>query len=1229
MSSPRLLMLATEEEGGASNFSFGSLPSTREEGLFPPQLLPDSQEFKETLQPLLSEDESTTATGGGDVEMDDVSTDQDKSVEQPIEEQLTEEEDTNVVVEDINVVVEDIKVEEDQSKDDVASLLLGLANETVTNNADEEEEELVDTQDHQDDEEQEQTRPTPRKNPPRRGSSSSVYKKPHASTSAHTPTKTYNEKLYSYCWGVMKDSMGWTCKSSNKLSSNWRYLAPDAPTKTKDQVENVHVFHSEQALMDHIEANMPDLFREARKERKDWQKTWTNQSPASAESIARLKKLKHTPPSFTQIWQTLKSRGWTWDTGRYMVPKPPPSEADRVQDEHYFLTKQAMLDHLAKMGEVFLPDESEESSAMEGAESEEALEEESLSEEDDEQDFVPPKEGSKYWLKQLLPVFETDLWVHLERKMQWTYTRGKGVIEYVFYPPQSKPACDGGRRNVDYFESRDRVYEFVSNHPEHLAGLKFRGRDMSTLQYTNDLNDPLGVQYLPPVRRSPAAPSAPKRKKTAPQRKPTTVTVSSSRKPQATLKELLPGFEKDLWTHLSKNMGWTYVRGSGLVEYVYLRPGGKLERDGGRRNVDYFESQDAVYDYVTVHYKFLEGLEYLKKPLAQAVAPAAAAAAATKTPKRPKPSVKKPRRLHLRTCLPVFETDLWIHLEREMQWTYARGSGLTEYVYFPPNAKSQKEGGKHNVDYFESESKVYDFVSKNPKFLKGLLWSGKDMSKMEFVMDSVSSSGGSDGKRTSRQSTSLHSSSKPPRSRLSSVRKPTAPSRVVKKPRMTRPEEEEEDQESQSSEVDETSRTSIISGGSERRRNRHFAEQEAGGGESRIHQFTASLGAAPPPKPSAAVVVPPKPAAVAPKLKAAAVTTTLATSTGQALRGYVFSLTGMEQEVALAMQRAIVAQQGRVVNDLWSAKLSPTLVLLCQPGSFRTSTYLCAIARQIPILHPNWLWQSLAAQAPCEYNQYELPVSFFLHPTKSILPTDSNTWEYTPSSQWRVVPESTSIFQGKVFQVMDNAKPMQRLVEAMGGQVCEQDQDDAILLTPVESYSNDIALRMMRKRPVFTFEWVTQCLLHGKYLGDGVDKPHVWFQPVPQPSPAIAQLLESDVDKGLVTPLVVSLASPTACVSVEVFQLRNKRYYVGDFVLVGGDDGDGEEEEDEATFGRIRKVEFDVDSLKYRMTVDVLHRAGAAAGSLFACPKQLGGKWTMKRIRDAGKEGAGRSVFMC
>lgn len=78
----------------------------------------------------------------------------------------------------------------------------------------------------------------------------------------------------------------------------------------------------------------------------------------------------------------------------------------------------------------------------------------------------------------------------------------------------------------------------------------------------------------------------------------------------------------------------------------------------------------------------------------------------------------------------------------------------------------------------------------------------------------------------------------------------------------------------------------------------------------------------------------------------------------------------------------------------------------------------------------------------------------------------------------------------------------------------------------------------------------------------------------------------------MIKPLVISLPQANAVapvVSVEIFQLRGKRYYVGDFVLVC-DPADGEPDESTATFGRIRKIEFDVDLLKYRLSVDVFHR---------------------------------------
>ena len=58
--------------------------------------------------------------------------------------------------------------------------------------------------------------------------------------------------------------------------------------------------------------------------------------------------------------------------------------------------------------------------------------------------------------------------------------------------------------------------------------------------------------------------------------------------------------KKDDWPTVYKKMiqmGWTYTRGTGLVNHLYCAPGGKLPRNGGRLDVDYVEEPFGLQKY--------------------------------------------------------------------------------------------------------------------------------------------------------------------------------------------------------------------------------------------------------------------------------------------------------------------------------------------------------------------------------------------------------------------------------------------------------------------------------------------------------------------------------------------------------------------------------------------------------------------------------------------------------
>ena len=230
--------------------------------------------------------------------------------------------------------------------------------------------------------------------------------------------------------------------------------------------------------------------------------------------------------------------------------------------------------------------------------------------------------------------------------------------------------------------------------------------------------------------------------------------------------------------------------------------------------------------------------------------------------------------------------------------------------------------------------------------------------------------------------------------------------------------------------------------------------------------------------------------------------------------------------------------------EVWNATLGPKFVLLCHPAACRTASYLYAVARHVPILHPKWIADSVRRGIPLGYSEYEVPLGSFLRANVG------------PIFYWPRTARITSrVFRDVV--IWTSIECVQKLVVLMGGHL--SNTPNAIVIDDVENRDED--------RLVFTDQWVFQCLLYCRTLDIGL---HKWFKTCSGP-PIVFE--EGDV---------VPRASNG--LRVETFTLRKRLYGVGDIVAFGNK---------QAVFGRILSIEVDDMEPKLVASVEVLVGTGA------------------------------------
>lgn len=132
----------------------------------------------------------------------------------------------------------------------------------------------------------------------------------------------------------------------------------------------------------------------------------------------------------------------------------------------------------------------------------------------------------------------------------------------------------------------------------------------------------------------------------------------------------------EIWPKLQEE-GWTVRAGTGLESWRYVLP----NSPGKQRGVDYLCSEEQVVEHFLLH---------------------------NTTEIKPD---EPPRKLN-------FEAELWPHLQNNKGWRYTTGTGVIEYIFYLPNGKSKRHGGKLGVDFLHSQADVEEYCRQHPEHMQ-------------------------------------------------------------------------------------------------------------------------------------------------------------------------------------------------------------------------------------------------------------------------------------------------------------------------------------------------------------------------------------------------------------------------------------------------------------------------------------------------------------------------------
>jgi len=158
---------------------------------------------------------------------------------------------------------------------------------------------------------------------------------------------------------------------------------------------------------------------------------------------------------------------------------------------------------------------------------------------------------------------------------------------WTWIPPHSKDAVGKAEKNRDYFTTKEQVQQWCRTHNyKAKASGEIEEEVQEQKQKQSSQQESPGTQGMSSLEYDGSVPSTPESPRTRPQ---------DPGLPQ------LPEEDEDdpyswkiLWPKL-KELGWYHRPGKGLVSFLYIRPGKKVQ--GGKLGVDYFNSEVDVIAY--------------------------------------------------------------------------------------------------------------------------------------------------------------------------------------------------------------------------------------------------------------------------------------------------------------------------------------------------------------------------------------------------------------------------------------------------------------------------------------------------------------------------------------------------------------------------------------------------------------------------------------------------------
>jgi len=347
------------------------------------------------------------------------------------------------------------------------------------------------------------------------------------------------------------------------------------------------------------------------------------------------------------------------------------------------------------------------------------------------------------------------VWEKLRKQLGWTWKYGNGLVDYFYIRPGGK--VKGGIQGIDYFinevdlqqyirwafgwigprslQPKDEEEKHMKDEEEKDDNLYHVEVDSSVREDRNSYND-LSINARNGKRKDYRSIESPNNTDDV----DAMSDVSSSDDDDDDPTKIRRHDDwVNVWEKL-KRLGFKWKTGTGLIDYYYILPGGKIK--GGTEGIDFFTDEERLKEYVKITYgwnrsikekcRSHENVSLISKQDILLVK-----RSSTSDDESSPFSVKKRRIINDRETVDsrfsdvdgmsdksisscssnsnnnIKENDRWQDVWDKLKkqgWCWKTGGGLVAYYYVCPGGRVK--GGTEGIDYFIDEKDVKEYVRR-------------------------------------------------------------------------------------------------------------------------------------------------------------------------------------------------------------------------------------------------------------------------------------------------------------------------------------------------------------------------------------------------------------------------------------------------------------------------------------------------------------------------------------